>query len=366
MQDEDLEKSFDESLEESLEESVESSDELFQEESSELPSLESEEIDSDIAMDSPELESELGEFAATTEIEEIEFIEEDRVQSILESILFAADKPLSLALIKQAFQGTAVRSEQIRRGLEALKVEYAGGKRGVTLEEISNGYQLRTKMDNRDYLRRMSKVRPFKLSGPALEVLAIVAYKQPVIKSEIDQIRGVESGHLLRALMEKHLVHFGGKSEFPGKPMLYCTGRRFLEVFGLRNLKELPSLSEIDELLPDGIGAPEEENAKLSDLTGELSESAVGSYSIGEEELLKITNDLQSIAPTTAFFEEEKRRAKQQRDDERALARGLREGAASAPIEITTSVVGDITTSDLSEIDRSDVTDEPDLDDFVN
>src|SRR5204863_3661148 len=106
------------------------------------------------------------------------------------------------------------------------------------------------------------KGRSFRLSGPALEVLSIVAYKQPVIKSEIDQIRGVESGHLVRALMEKNIVRFAGKSELPGKPMLYATTKEFLELFGLRNIRELPTLSEIDELIPEGIG-------ELSDVESE-------------------------------------------------------------------------------------------------
>jgi len=106
----------------------------------------------------------------------------------------------------------------------------AGERRGVTLEEVGTGFQLRTKVDHLQFIRQSVKARPFKLSGPALEVLSIVAYKQPVTKAQIDEIRGVESGHLLRALMEKNLVLFGEKSELPGKPMFYETSRKFLEV----------------------------------------------------------------------------------------------------------------------------------------
>ena len=266
-----------------------------------------------------EAQDDLGDGSEQVEIEELEFIEADQVIGILESIFFATDKPLSLHAIKQAFQGTNIKTEQIRRGLSALAVEYAGGRRGVTLEEVSGGYQLRTKVDNMTYLRRMVKARPFKLSGPALEVLSIVAYKQPTVKAEIDQIRGVESGHLLRALMEKGLVNFAGKSDLPGKPMQYATTRKFLEIFGLRNLKELPSLSEIDELLPDGIGETEEKKTTLDQLTGELSQTVeAASYSVGEEELGKIADELQKIDTTTQFFEEEKRREKERRDAERA------------------------------------------------
>ena len=163
----------------------------------------------------------------------------------------------------------------------------------------------------------MNKVRPFRLSGPALEVMSIVAYKQPIVKSEVDQIRGVESGHLVRALMEKGLVCFAGKSELPGKPMQYATTRKFLDIFGLRNLKELPTLSEIEELLPDGIG-DEEDNEVLADITDGMSEEQALSYSEGQEELELIVDQINSIDTSSDFFEEEKRRERERRDRDRA------------------------------------------------
>ena len=171
-----------------------------------------------------------------------------------------------------------------------------------------------------NFIRRTIKARSFKLSGPALETLAIVAYKQPVVKNEIDQIRGVESGHLLRALMEKGLCNFEGKAEnLPGRPMQYGTTRRFLEIFGLRNLKELPTLSQIDELLPEGIGEEEEEKPTLSMVTDSMStEVKEVSYSQGEEELGLIEADLSTITTSSDFFEQEKIRQKQKRDAEKA------------------------------------------------
>lgn len=271
--------------------------------------------------------SELDAFEAA-EIEEVEFIEDERLESIIESILFASDRPVSLASIKMVFEGTNIKSDRIRRTLNQLAVEYAGSRRGITLEEVPGGYQLRTKIDNLEFLRRGLKARAFKLSGPALEVLAIVAYKQPVIKSEVDEIRGVESGHMLRALMEKGLVMFDGKSELPGKPMQYATTKKFLEIFGLRNLKELPTLSQIDELIPEGIGdEADEKKQKLSDITDALSESvATGSYSDGEEELLKISGQLEQIDTSSEFFEKEKQRQKEKRDQEKA--QNIREALA--------------------------------------
>lgn len=255
----------------------------------------------------------------TAEIEETEFIEDEQLESILESILFASDRPVGLGSLKMVFKGTNIRTEKIRRALDRLAVEYAGARRGVTLEEVPGGWQIRTKVDNMDFLRRTLKTRTFKLSGPALEVLSIVAYKQPMVKSEIDEIRGVESGHLLRALMEKNLVTFAGKSDLPGRPMLYETTRKFLEIFGLRNLKELPTLSQIDELLPEGIGEEDEKKQTLSEVTDAMAQEVLqGSFSTGEEELEKIQNQLEQISVSSDFFEQEKRRQREQKDKDRA------------------------------------------------
>ena len=277
-----------------------------------------EEAVSDDLASSEELnDTELASFESA-EIEDEEFVEDDRIMSIVESVLFATDKPQTINTIKQAFQGTNVKTKHIKRAVENLMIDYASAQRGFTLEEVSGGYQLRTKVDNMEFLKRMLKPKAFRLSGPALEVLSIVAYKQPCIKMNIDEIRGVESGHLLRALMEKGLVNFAGKSELPGKPMLYQTTRKFLEVFGLRNINELPSLSEIDELIPEGIGDEEEEKPQLNEITDELSNDAGQSYSEHEEELEKITDKLSQISTSSEFFEQEKARQKQKRDAERA------------------------------------------------
>ena len=262
--------------------------------------------------------SELAEFESV-EIDEINFIEDERAESIIESILFASDRPVSLATITEVFKGTNIKKAHVRRALESLAVEYAGGRRGITLEEITGGYQLRTKIDNMNFLKGTVKARPFKLSGPALETLSILAYKQPVVKSEIDQIRGVESGHLLRALMEKGLCTFEGKAEnLPGRPMQYGTTRKFLEIFGLRNIKELPTLSQIDELLPEGI-TEEEAKPTLSMVTDSMSEHVTDiSYSQGEEELNKIEGELSEISTSSDFFEQEKIRQKMKKDADKA------------------------------------------------
>jgi segregation and condensation protein B len=246
-----------------------------------------------------------------------EFIDSFRLLSIIESLLFASDKPMSLAMLKQAFAGTSVDTKTLKKALEELQVICADPTRGVTLDEVTGGWQFRTKLDNIDFLKKISKARPFRLSGPALEVLSIIAYKQPLIKNEVDQIRGVESGHLVRALMEKGLVSFDGKTELPGKPMAYSTTRKFLEIFGLRNLHELPTLSAIDDLLPEGIGE-EEEKETLSSVTEMMSQAIASSYSEGEEELSEISEKICAIDTSSEFFEQEKLRQKQKREREKA------------------------------------------------
>ena len=252
----------------------------------------------------------------TTEEKLPENLELVQVRSIIESILLAYDRPLNMSLLREVFKGTNTKTDLIKRALSDLMVEYAGAERGIFLAEAGGGYQLRTKSENQLFVRRLTKGRPFKLSGPSLEVLSIISYKQPIIKSEVDSIRGVESGHLVRALMDRGLVKFVGKSELPGKPMLYGTTRKFLEIFGLRDLRELPSLSEIDELIPAGM---------LEEETKEDNWETVQDMSLTyqqdpqqDQEWEKITEEISKIETTTSFFEDEKKREKQMRDQQRA------------------------------------------------
>jgi segregation and condensation protein B len=262
--------------------------------------------------------------SAKESLADLEVLDPVQLESIIESLLFTSDRPVSLARLKDIFEGTQVTTEMMKVTLEKIKQALEEPHRGLTLEEVAGGFQLRTKRENQKFLQRSQKNKPFRLSGPALEVLSIVAYKQPLIKSEIDQIRGVESGHLLRALMEKGLIQFGGKSDFPGRPLLYETTRKFLEVFSLRHIKELPTLSQIDELLPEGIDEVEADRKEgLGHITNHLGQHVGESYSDGEEELLSITEDLQEISTSSEFFELEKKKQQQAREEEKA--RDLRE-----------------------------------------
>ena len=228
---------------------------------------------------------------------------QDRLFSILESLLFASEKPLSLSSLKEIFKETSVGVQEIRKALYELKFIYEESGRGLSLEEVGGGWQLCTKTENREFVQKLFKSRPFRLSASALEVLSIIAYKQPVIKSEVDRVRGVESGHLIRSLMEKKLISFQGKSELPGKPSQYGTTSRFLETFRLKNLRELPDLEEMGQLLPEGIGDDQQEQKeeRLED---------IGKFSIqnnpkeqGEKELKAIGETLKNIKTTVDFKE---------------------------------------------------------------
>jgi segregation and condensation protein B len=143
-----------------------------------------------------------------------------------------------------------------------LNAEYAEQDRAFEIWEVAGGYQIRTRAEFSGYLQQLQKQRPLRLSRAALETLAIVAYKQPATRAEIEQVRGVDVGPVLKTLLERSLVRMAGHREVPGRPMLYATTRRFLEVFGLESLKGLPTLRELDELAREHAQAAGEAEAQ--------------------------------------------------------------------------------------------------------
>jgi len=167
---------------------------------------------------------------------------------LAEALIFAADGPIKAERMAEALD---VPLADIREAIESLEVDYAERPRGFFLQEVAGGYQLRTRPEYAEYLRKLGRSRPFRFSRPALESLAIIAYRQPVTRSEVEYLRGVDSGSVLKTLLEKRLVRILGKKDVPGKPMIYGTTREFLELFGLPDLSSLPTLSEFSELAPD-------------------------------------------------------------------------------------------------------------------
>ena len=168
---------------------------------------------------------------------------EPTVESVIEAVLFASDEPLTPARL-----GTIVETgvKQIREHIKNLNDKYEANKNAFRIEQIAGGYQMLTLSPYNHWLNKLLRVRSdSKLSPAALETLAIIAYKQPVIRADIEAIRGVAVGEIVRGLMYKGLVKIVGRAEVLGRPMLYGTTRKFLEVFGLNSLKDLPKIEEL-------------------------------------------------------------------------------------------------------------------------
>lgn len=168
----------------------------------------------------------------------------EELRHIIEALLFVSDTPLSVRRIQEILD--LRETFPVREALFELASDYDTRKGGFYLCEVAGGYQLRTRPEYRDWIRRMLQSKPARLSRASLETLAIIAYKQPVIRSDIDYIRGVDSGGILRILLERKLIRVMGRREIPGRPMIYGTTQKFLEMFDLKDLKDLPSPKEIE------------------------------------------------------------------------------------------------------------------------
>ena len=168
------------------------------------------------------------------------------IKHIVESLLFVAETPLSMEHFKNAIP--EADSDHIRQSILVLKEEYELKNGGFLLHEVAGGFQFRTRPEYKEWIRRLLQPKPPKLSKPAMETLAIIAYRQPILRSEMEHIRGVNSGNSIRILLERKLIRVLGRREIPGRPLVYATTKKFLETFDLKDLKDLPSLKEIDEL----------------------------------------------------------------------------------------------------------------------
>jgi segregation and condensation protein B len=166
--------------------------------------------------------------------------------AILEALLFASDTPLTPERAVDILPDAD--KQEIVLLFEKLVREYETRGGGIQLCPIAGGFQFRTRQDLAGWVRKLRATRPAMLSPAALETLAVVAYRQPLVKSEIDRIRGVDVSGALKGLLEKKLVRIVGRKDVPGKPIIYGTTRRFLEVFNLRDLSELPTLRELKDL----------------------------------------------------------------------------------------------------------------------
>jgi len=198
--------------------------------------------------------------AAQTELsllaEAARFATPDRVRAVVEALLFAAEKPIDIGQLEET---TRFSRELIAAALEELQRRYAPGSGGIVLVDLQGRFHLRTDPQVGAYVRRMLHVRPMRLTRAALETLAIVAYRQPVTRPEMEDLRGVDCGAVTRALLERKLIRILGKKDEPGRPLLYGTTREFLELFSLRDLTQLPTLREFQELSEESRKIVEEE-----------------------------------------------------------------------------------------------------------
>jgi len=165
------------------------------------------------------------------------------LKMIVEALLYAAEKPLSAKEIRTVLPDS--KESDIRGALEILRHEYESLERSFTLKEVADGYQFRSRSEYAPYIMKMLQKSPSRLSKAAMETLAIIAYKQPILRHEIERFRGVDVGGILRTLLEKGLIKIMGRKDLPGRPLIYGTSKRFLEVFDLKNISDLPKLKEI-------------------------------------------------------------------------------------------------------------------------
>ena len=173
-------------------------------------------------------------------------MERNKLRLIIESLLFASDAPITLKKFQEIFP--EIPPKELQELLSKLQEEYEGLDRSFYLREVAKGYQLCTKSEYSEWIKKLKRARPFRLSKATMETLAIIAYKQPITRAEIEQIRGVDTAGILRALLEKKLIKISGKKDVPGKPLLYSTTPKFLTMFGLKEIKDLPTLEDIEQL----------------------------------------------------------------------------------------------------------------------
>lgn len=220
----------------------------------------------------------------------------DTLCGAIETIIFMSDRPISIQKIKAQIDNE-LPLRVIHEALSKLQAGYEEKHHGIRLVEVAEGYQFRTKATYSKFVQNLFKINSLVLTPTALEVLAIIAYKQPVSKTEVEKIRGVDSSHIIRALMDKRLVKITGRSDELGRPSLYGTTEEFLEVFNLANITELPPEYELEEM------ATKNTIGTIADIKSVVFRSETSKkFSVDEtEELDKLSQDILQIAADTDF-----------------------------------------------------------------
>jgi len=176
-------------------------------------------------------------------------MERNELRAIIESLIFVAEEPIGEQTILKLLEPDGVERDEMRETIEEIKASWnENPARGLKLMDVAGGYQFRTKESTADWVKRLYTERPAKLSPAAMETLAIIAYRQPIVRAEIEHVRGVDSGGVLKKLLERRLIRIVGKRDEPGQPLIYGTTKEFLELFELNSLKDMPPLADLKEL----------------------------------------------------------------------------------------------------------------------
>jgi segregation and condensation protein B len=195
-------------------------------------------------------------------------VDKQEAKKIIEAILFVSDKPVSIATLKDVLK--EIDPTEIRTSIEELNDEYNSSERSFSIKEIAGGFQMLTDPIYSTWISSLYKKPSDRMTAPALETLAIIAYKQPLTRSDIEAIRGVNVDGVLHTLEERSLIKTRGRVDGPGRPILYGTTNEFLQHFGLKSLEDLPKLKEFQESDLDFV--KEQEKTQVIDTkTGELS-----------------------------------------------------------------------------------------------
>jgi segregation and condensation protein B len=229
--------------------------------------------------------------------------EDSQLKAILEAIVYVAEEPLTLAQIAASLQQP---TERIQELLDQLIAEFDQPGHGVSIREVAGGYKMATKPEHHEAVRNFVKSLkpPLKLSLPALETLAVIAYKQPATGPEIMEIRGVQGGGVLKTLLDRKLIAVAGRKNVIGKPMLYKTTKEFLIQFGLKDLSELPSLKEFEEIrrmaFSDSDAPAQEAAAHEAAEPGAAITPAATTYGAAEEAPAEATEPVAEPIPELA------------------------------------------------------------------
>lgn len=212
----------------------------------------------------------------------------EELKPVVEGLIFAADEPMSINDLFAIFtEQTSIEKVQIQEVLDELKEDYS--EHGLELKEVGSGFRFQVREKNAEWVSKLWQERPAKYSRASLETLALIAYRQPITRAEIEDVRGVSvSSNIIKALLEREWVRIVGHRDVPGKPALFSTTKEFLNYFNLKSLEDLPPLSELKDI--DAINEqlnldPEPSVEKLSEVADEMNEKSLAEENIDDKEL---------------------------------------------------------------------------------